>query len=356
MAVDHPKEIEIFTNEKVGPPDLAEFRVHTVENRRMAWLVTDQRGQDVTELVSKRDQRFTKSWSEGFNQGLVEDHWLEIDMNEASEQSDKLTLFLTGWVFPTCTSLNLAMTENPMRPKLKPPAIQVPDEQGNWVEVIPYAGFPGGKTKTIAIDLSGRFVSDDHRVRIVTNMELCWDEVFWTRNEGNDTSKYRLTNLKLLGADLHFRGFSELVPQAGNAPKRFEYGNVTTESIWPPMSGNFTRFGDVKELIDEADDLQVVMGAGDELTLEFSTETPPIPEGWVRDFIVYNVGWDKDADLNTIHGQSVEPLPFRSMKRYPYEPDETFPSTWKHIDFLEQFQTRRQNLGLFWDQIRDASR
>ena len=356
MAVDHPKEIEIFTNEKVGPPDLAEFRVHTVENRRMARLVTDQRGQDVTELVSKRDQRFTKSWSEGFNQGLVEDHWLEIDMNEASEQSDKLTLFLTGWVFPTCTSLNLAMTENPMRPKLKPPAIQVPDEQGNWVEVIPYAGFPGGKTKTIAIDLSGRFVSNDHRVRIVTNMELCWDEVFWTRNEGNDTSKYRLTNLKLLGADLHFRGFSELVPQAGNAPKRFEYGNVTTESIWPPMSGNFTRFGDVKELIDEADDLQVVMGAGDELTLEFSTETPPIPEGWVRDFIVYNVGWDKDADLNTIHGQSVEPLPFRSMKRYPYEPDETFPSTWKHIDFLEQFQTRRQNLGLFWDQIRDASR
>jgi hypothetical protein len=98
------------------------------------------------------------------------------------------------------------------------------------------------------------------------------------------------------------------------------------------------------------------MGAGDELTLEFSTETPPIPEGWVRDFIVYNVGWDKDADLNTIHGQSVEPLPFRSMKRYPYEPDETFPSTWKHVDFLEQFQTRRQNLGLFWDQIRDASR
>jgi tetratricopeptide (TPR) repeat protein len=356
MAVDHPKEIEVFTNEKVGPPDLAAFRVHTVENRRAAKSVTDHRGNVVTELVSKRDQRFTKSWSEGFNQGLVEDHWLEIDMNDSDERTDQLTLFLTGWVFPTCTSLNLAMTENPLRPKLKPPGVQVPDDQGNWVEVIPYAGFPGGKTKTIAIDLTGKFVSNDHRVRIVTNMELCWDEVFWTRNEGSDTSKYRLSNLKLESADLHFRGFSELVPQAGNAPKRFEYANVTKESIWPPMSGNFTRFGDVKELIEEADDLQVVMGAGDELTLEFSTETAPVPEGWVRDFIVYNVGWDKDADLNTIHGQSVEPLPFRSMKRYPYEPDETFPSTSKHIDFLEQFQTRKQNLGLFWDQIRDASR
>ena len=354
MTVDHPKEVDIYTNEKVGPPNLAEFRIHTVERRRSARSVVDQRGIDVTELVSRRDQNFTKSWTEGFNQGLVETHWLEVDLNDQTEKANKLTLFLTGWVFPTCTSLNLAMSENPLRPKLKPPSIEVPDSQGNWVEVIPYAGFPGGKTKTIAIDLTDKFLSNDHRVRVVTNMELCWDEVFWTLNEGNNEDKYRLTKLELLNAELHFRGFSELVPQSGNAPKRFNYQRVTTESIWPPMSGAFTRFGPVTELIREADDLQVVMGAGDELTLEFSTETLPIPEGWVRDFIVYNVGWDKDADLNTIHGQCVEPLPFRSMKNYPYEPAEAFPSTPKHRDFLERFQTRQQDLGLFWNQIRDA--
>ncbi|MEQ1828358.1 MAG: VCBS repeat-containing protein [Pirellula sp.] len=355
MAIDHPKEIDVYSNEKVGPADLAQFRVFTVENRRSAKTVLDQRGTDWTQVVSKRDQRYSKAWTRGFNQGLVEDHWLEIDLNATGQQSDDVVLFLTGWVFPTCTSLNLAMTENPTRPQLKPPAIHVPNERGEWIEVIPYAGFPGGKTKTIAIDLTGKFLSADHRVRVVTNMELCWDEVFWTQNETvQKPDSYQITKLKLVNVDLHYRGFSALVPQPNNAPKQFVYDRATQESIWPPMTGAFTRYGNVLELVDQADDLQVVMGAGDELTLEFSEPTAPIPDGWVRDFIIYNVGWDKDADLNTIHGQDVGPLPFRTMTRYPYGPDETFPTTPIHRDFLERFQTRIQEHGLFWNQIRDA--
>jgi tetratricopeptide (TPR) repeat protein len=357
MAIDHPKEIDVFTNEKVGPAELAEFRVHTVENRFIPKRVVDQNGNDVTGTVAARDQQYTRSWNRGFNQGLVEEHWLEVDMNESKELGDDLMLYLTGWVFPTCTSLNLAMTENPLRPKLHPPSIQVPDSNGDWTEVIPYAGFPGGKTKTIAIDLTGKFLCDDHRVRVVTNMELSWDELFWTRGQGpsrDNAASYRIAKLDLLRADLSYRGFSTLVPQPGNAPKRFDYQRLVTDSIWPPMSGSFTRFGDVKELVTKGDDLQVVMGAGDALTLEFSAQTEPLPEGWVRDFIIYNVGWDKDADLNTIHGQSVEPLPFRAMKRYPYEPDESFPSSPEHAHFLKQYQTRTQFFGSFWNQIRDA--
>ena len=120
------------------------------------------------------------------------------------------------------------------------------------------------------------------------------------------------------------------------------------------MLGNFTRFGDVKDLITDQDDIQVVMGAGDALTLEFSSETEPIPDGWVRDFIIYNVGWDKDADLNTIHGQTVEPLPFRAMSQYPYAPNESFPSSPKHSEFLKKYQTRNLEFGTFWNQIRDS--
>ena len=354
MAVDHPAEVEIHTNEKVGPPDLAKFRVHTVKNRLQPRSVMDQEGKDISELVSKRDRRYTRCWTKGINQGLVETHWMEVDLNGESSDAEEVMLFLTGWVFPTSTSLNLAMTENPLRPKLSPPSIQVPDENGNWVEVIPYAGFPGGKTKTIAIDLSGKFKSSDHRVRVVTNMELSWDEVFWTAGTGKpEPELYRLTKLELKSAELHYRGFSELVPKPNNAPKWFDYGNVTKESIWPPMTGNFTRFGDVKELIAEADDLQVVLGAGDEMTIEFSAETEELPPGWKRDFIIYNIGWDKDADLNTVHGQSAEPLPFRAMSKYPYEPDQTFPSEPKHVDYLKRYQTRNQLPGMFWNQIRE---
>jgi hypothetical protein len=185
-------------------------------------------------------------------------------------------------------------------------------------------------------------------------MELCWDEVFYTRGEREPRSdSFVVTPLELQDADLHYRGFSELIPQPGNAPKRYEYNSVTKESIWPPMTGAFTKYGDVTKLIADADDLQVVMGAGDEMTVRFSANVTILPPGWVRDFIIYNVGWDKDADLNTIQGQDSGPLPFRGMARYPYEPEQEFPNTPAHVEFLKQYQTRYQDEPSFWNQIRD---
>ncbi|MFN8741690.1 MAG: FG-GAP-like repeat-containing protein [Pirellula sp.] len=360
LAVDHPKEIDVFTNEKVGPAEISEFKIRTVENRLYPKSIVDQNGNDLREWTNKRDQRYTRTWTEGYNQGLTKPHWLEIDFRKdgesdsASKSSDDIVLYMTGWLFPTCTSLNLASDENPLKPKLQPPSIQVPDAAGNWVEVVPYAGFPGGKTKTIAIDLTDVFLCDDHRIRLVSNMELCWDEVFYTRGEREPRSdSFVVTPLELQDADLHYRGFSELIPQPGNAPKRYEYNSVTKESIWPPMTGAFTKYGDVTKLIADADDLQVVMGAGDEMTVRFSANVTILPPGWVRDFIIYNVGWDKDADLNTIQGQDSGPLPFRGMARYPYEPEQEFPNTPAHVEFLKQYQTRYQDEPSFWNQIRD---
>ena len=40
---------------------------------------------------------------------------------------------------------------------------------------------------------------------------------------------------------------------------------------------------------------------------------PPLPAGWVRDYVLVLDGWDKDADKNTVAGQTVEPLPFHGM-------------------------------------------
>ncbi|WP_205855245.1 CRTAC1 family protein [Pirellula sp. SH-Sr6A] len=355
MAIDHPADVEIYTNEKVGPAELAEFKIHAVRERRVPRTVVDQQGRDWKPTIQKRDGQYTRSWTEGVNQGLVETHSLEMDLHHDDWKGRGLTLYLTGWVFPTSTSLNVGMTENPNKPKLKPPAIEVLNEKGEWVEVIPYAGFPGGKTKTIAIDLSNAFLTDDRRVRLVTNMELCWDEIFFSVADQVGENEHRRTPLPLRSAELHYRGFSALLPQPGNAPKRYAYEEVSTESIWPPMLGRFTRYGEVSELVRDPDDLQVVMGAGDEMTVRFNAPTGDLPEGWVRDFILYNVGWDKDADLNTLHGQSVEPLPFRAMERYPYSPEQSYPDTPRHREFLEKYQTRQQDSRLFWDQIRDST-
>ncbi len=370
LAVDHPPDVEIYTNEKVGPAEIAEFKVHVVRDRKFPARVVDPRGRDLSEIVTTRDGRFTKTWEQGLNQGLTDEHWLEIDFGSHADPNH-LRLFLTGWLFPTSTSINVSMSENPLKPQLKPPAIWMPNSQGEWEEVIPYAGFPGGKTKTIAIDLSNKFLCNDYRIRLVSNMELCWDEVFFSdtpqapQPDGVEqsvsatadvtNSLYRIHQQPLRQADLHYRGFSKLVPQPYHAPKRFDYQQVSQMSIWPPMRGAFTRFGDVTKLISQPDDLQVVIGAGDEITLRFEATSLPLESGWVRDFVLYNVGWDKDADLNTIYGQSVEPLPFRAMQQYPYAPDQTFPDSRMHREFLETYQTRVQSKVDFWNQVRDSA-
>jgi hypothetical protein len=353
MAIDHRPDIQVYTNEKVGPAELATFQVHVVQERRAPKSVRDQTGLAWDATVAQRDQRYTKSWHQGYHQGVTEDHWLEIDFG-SDVRPEYLKLFLTGWLFPTCTSINVSMSENPLKPKQKPPSVWIPNERGEWIESIPYAGFPGGKTKTIAIDLANRFPADDYRIRLVCNMELCWDEVFFTDTApvANADEFYRMTPLPLRKADLRYRGFSQLVPRPFNAPKEYRYDSVTKESIWPPMRGAFTRYGDVTALLREADDLQAVIGSGDEIAMEFEWAASPNPT-WTRDFVLYNVGWDKDADLNTLHGQSVEPLPFRRMTKYPYAPDEDFPDTPEHRTFLREYQTRSMPVREFWNQVRD---
>ena len=76
--------------------------------------------------------------------------------------------------------------------------------------------------------------------------------------------------------------------------------------------------------------------------MEFdASDAPPLPPGWRRDFLLYSDSWLKDADLNTGTGQSVEPLPFHGMSRYPYGADESFPADAEHLRYLRRYNTRR---------------
>jgi len=263
----------------------------------------------------------------------------------------QIKLFLTGWIYPTDSSLNVALSRHPDISGPKPPAIWVPDENGTWQETIPYMGFPGGKTKTIVVDVSKAFLTDDYRLRIVTTGEFYWDEAFITVDE--PTAEVRQTPLALRSADLHYRGFSQPLPPRTNSPEIYDYQKVTTTRRWPSMDGRFTKFGDVRELLIENDDRLVVIGAGDEITLTFAEPTVALPKGWVRDFVIHNVGWDKDADLNTVYGQTVEPLPFVGMRRYPFPVDQAVPDSPGYREYLRTYQTRTQKHSEFWNAIRD---
>jgi len=111
---------------------------------------------------------------------------------------------------------------------------------------------------------------------------------------------------------------------------------------WRDLQGNYTRYGDVKELLKESDDQYVIFNSGDEVTLRFdAAQEPPLPKRWVRDYLFYCDGWMKDGDLNTASGKTVDPLPFHAMTSYPYPSNEAYPQDAAHQAYLKAYNTRK---------------
>src|SRR5262249_48127993 len=107
------------------------------------------------------------------------------------------------------------------------------------------------------------------------------------------------------------------------------------------QSGRLTRFGDVAELLRQRDDRFVIFGPGDDLTVRFDARSlPPLPARWRRSFVLRTAGDCKDNALSTARGSTVEPLPFRAMRNYPYGPEQRYPSDAAHRDFVQRYSTR----------------
>ena len=339
IAVDHAAAIDIFVNERFVPPGAASLTVHQVARARVPVSATDGDGGDLLPKVRERDDIYVSNLRAARYQGVVELHDLILDLGEFAE-SEPVTLYLQGWIFPTDASINVAMSQSSRYPVIAP-YLEVVGPDGRWMRAIDDLGFPAGKSKTVVADLTGRFPTADHRVRIRTNMQIYWDRVFFS--VGSPTAELRTTALDPASADLHFRGFSREYRKGGRyGPHWFDYADVSSAARWLPLDGAFTRFGDVRPLLLDSDNRYVIMGPGDEATITFDgRRLPPVQPGWSRDFLLYTVGWVKDADLNTATGSSVAPLPFHAMSSYPYGPDESYPDDEAHRAFLSEYNTRR---------------
>src|SRR5580658_7015485 len=152
----------------------------------------------------------------------------------------------------------------------------------------------------------------------------------------------KITPLEAASADLQFRGYSRAqIDPERRQPEYFDYTQVSLVSQWNPTPGLYTRYGEVRELLQQIDDRLVIMGSGDELRLSFDASVlPPLPTGWTRDFLLLVDGWAKDRDANTAYSQTVEPLPFHAMSRYPYPATEHFPSDPTHLSYRKKYNTR----------------
>ena len=335
-VVDHPDDLEVASNLRIVPGRKLPEAVLATRNLRPVARAWDAQGDEVTARVASADGIYADGWTRSAYQGVAAEPW-EFTFELGAAPSAPIRLHLDGWIFPSDASLNLAVAQ---RPDLQtwPPRLEI-ETDGGWQVLMPAMGFPAGKTKTMVVD-TPPLPEGASRLRIVGTQWLSWDRIAWSTAVADDEPIVQ-ARLAPTEADLHYRGFSELVREAPNGPHLFDYERVTAESPWLDFPGNYTRFGDVRELLEAADDRSVIMAPGDEMALVFDASAlPPLRSGWRRTLFLESHGWDKDADRNTGAGEQVEPLPFRAMTTYPYGPDESFPDTPSHREYRENWLTR----------------
>jgi hypothetical protein len=245
-------------------------------------------------------------------------------------------LFLHGWVEYGYSATNFAASQAGLRATAPSIAVR---RDGRWVELLREVGYPAGMNHTMTVDLTGRLQPGDRVLRVSSNMELYWDRIFLAFHP--TSTPIKLTSVAPTSADLHFRGYPREFSPDGRLPNLCDYESVDRSVGWKLMSGQYTRFGEVAELLRAADDCFVIMGHGEELTLRFPADAfGPVPAGCRRTFLLKADSYCKDMDLYTAYPDTVEPLPFHGMSGYPYGAGEAYPDNEQTRRYRAEYNTR----------------
>jgi hypothetical protein len=226
--------------------------------------------------------------------------------------------------------------------KVIAPYVEALDAQGNWKRVIDDMGFPAGLERTMVADLSGKIPAGTRRIRIVNNLKIYWDAV--RIDQTPDTRDVHVSEVPLANASLDFLGFpleKRLTPASDTT---YSYTRRSKTGPYARAAGNYTRYGDVGDLLRASDDRFVVFGSGEGIKLDFDpNKLPPVPKGWVRDYFFYADGFEKDLDFYAAHAFTVEPLPRHTLLPYPYPAGQDYPADPAHLDYQLEFNTRQRS-------------
>jgi len=340
LAVDHPAGTEVFPSGMmaVGPPP-PRFEVFCTGPAIEPVRATDHRGRDITEELRRLDRRCAGATDlDPRFTGFAQDHFVELDFGDRLKHlvpGTRLILFLQGWVEYGYSSSNFAAAQAGLR--LKAPSIHALRD-GRWVELFREAGYPAGLNHTMTLDVTGKILPGDRRIRISSNMELYWDRIFLAAALPGAVLS---PEVAVRSADLHCLGYPREYSPDGRQPNLYDYGNLDRSLAWKTLEGAYTRFGEVGELLREADDCYVVMGPGEEVTLRFPAAAFGLqPPGMSRTFLLKTDSYCKDMDPHTAYPDSVGPLPFHAMSAYPYPAGEHYPESDKTRSYRARFNTR----------------
>ncbi len=313
LVVDHPADVSVFVDERFARKAPA-LEVHPVRSLRPVMKAWDQTGRDVTDLVARQDGRYLTAFVRGQYQGVAGEHFVEMELDRPAEAGQRLIAH--GWVYPTDSSINVAMGQGG-RVRPQGLSLEALTDSGRWVVVASDLGFQAGKSKTILIDLeplARAGAAGARRLRLRTNLEIHWDAIGVA--DRAPSAGLQLRRVAPDRATLGYRGFSVTRQEGRDLPELPVYDRLaSTTPRWRDLVGYYTRFGDVRDLVLGVEDRYVIMNAGDELALSFPASPPPAA-GWTRDFVLIGDGWNKDGDFNTGYSKTVLPLPRHGRPDY----------------------------------------
>jgi hypothetical protein len=331
VAVDHPVGTSVYSTmvEQFLDPNYM-GNIYTINDSTVQSPISavNQDGQNVLPEISKMDNVFTP----GLN-GLLSPSWNNITWNTltlnlgnltGAQQIKLVVRAIVNWGTPQEYSnwVNEFFAQPvPNGTQVTPPSfMEVKDANGNWIQVPQGREFPlpsDGAPRTYVVDLTGLFPTNDYELKICNFWNVTFDYI------GVDTSPQQ-----------------NIIIQKIN-PQAYLYQAFIDDNSTP--SGDFTRYGNVTQLVQSGNDMFVIGREGDAVSLQFPiSQLAPVPQGMVRDYFLFEACWFKDQNGNWGFGFpfTVDPLPFENMTSFPYPPNESYPNDTAHQNYLQEWDTR----------------
>jgi tetratricopeptide (TPR) repeat protein len=336
VAVDHPENVEVNPDERfLDDPPFASGKAIASIGARLPVGAWDGEGRDVLDVLSRRDHTFASGFTPVPYDGFANLHALTLDLGDLDARKP-LKLLMTGYVnYFSATSLYAAWQAG-----VKPisPYAEAQMSDGSWKRIADDVGFPAGLERTIVVDLSGKLPAGARKIRLMTNLEIYWDQVLI---DNNAEAAAATTEVPLALATLHFRGYPKQIDLNSNGDLDYDYDRVSLTGPFQHQRGNYTRFGDVTALVKGIDDRYAIFGSGEEIAAEFDvSKLPALPAHWKRDYFFYANGYVKDMDWWDASPFTVAQLPFHKMSTYPYPPSEKFPDDASTLGYQLNWNTR----------------
>ncbi|MGA7060669.1 MAG: hypothetical protein WBY69_05605, partial [Candidatus Acidiferrales bacterium] len=194
-------DVEVYPNERfASEPPFPKFKVIASREAHLPAGVWDEHSHDLLPLLREADHKYVTDFPLAPYAGFAAMHWIELDLGDW-DAAKPLRLLLDGFTDYFSASSMYAAWQAGITPV--PPYIEALDDSGKWVRVVDDMGFPAGLSRTMVADLTGKLPPGTRSIRMVTNLRVYWDRIR-VDNSPEDVP-YKLTEVPLAGADLHFR-------------------------------------------------------------------------------------------------------------------------------------------------------